>query len=520
MSRRSEKKADEAAREQSERDSFLETVESFVVAFILAFVFRAYVVEAFVIPTGSMAPRLNGEHYEFVCDECGYHYNVGQDKSPTASPSPRCPMCHAIPRCVCGDCGATFRVDPRRSLAGMVCPKCKSRNVGWPTVSANAGDRILVLKYMYDFFEPRRWDVIVFKYPNDPSQNYIKRLIGLPGDKIEVIDGDVYVNDRIAPPKPDRAQESLWMAVSDTQYEDPTGKPLWHAATAGDEPAPDATVLTLSPAGGETAWLNYQYLDENRRPAAIRDLYAYDAPAGGGPRGDGQNIVVDLRLRADVELQKGAAAEIVLTAYQDEFRFLFPAADSGGKARILRNEKLIAEGPADIVPASGKVCLEAANVDHGLVLKVNGRRVIDVNGDGRFDEQDNVAYDVSSLSRMWDGTEQDIAKVRFGVQGAAATVHRLRVDRDVYYTNAYDHASARHGRGTEGRPCQLAADEFFVMGDNSPNSADSRRWENEPVVPRDNLIGKAFFVYWPSAGPVPGLPIRIVPKVTEFRFIR
>jgi signal peptidase I len=91
------------------------------------------------------------------------------------------------------------------------------------------------------------------------------------------------------------------------------------------------------------------------------------------------------------------------------------------------------------------------------------------------------------------------------------------VDRDVYSTTE---SGAGRGRGIEGDPRVLMADEFFVLGDNSPNSSDSRRWENEPFVSRDHLIGKAFFVYWPSAGPAPGLPVRIVPKVTDFRFIR
>ena len=43
------------------------------------------------------------------------------------------------------------------------------------------GDRILVDKLVYDFAEPRRWDVVVFKYPEDGKTNYIKRLVGLPG---------------------------------------------------------------------------------------------------------------------------------------------------------------------------------------------------------------------------------------------------------------------------------------------------------------------------------------------------
>src|SRR5437762_449193 len=53
-----------------------DTVESIIVAFILAFIFRAFVVEAFVIPTGSMAPTLLGAHMRFKCPDCGYDFTV------------------------------------------------------------------------------------------------------------------------------------------------------------------------------------------------------------------------------------------------------------------------------------------------------------------------------------------------------------------------------------------------------------------------------------------------------------
>src|SRR5436189_2611602 len=53
-----------------------ETIESILIAFILAFVFRAFVVEAFVIPTGSMAPTLMGAHMDFRCPDCGYRFEV------------------------------------------------------------------------------------------------------------------------------------------------------------------------------------------------------------------------------------------------------------------------------------------------------------------------------------------------------------------------------------------------------------------------------------------------------------
>jgi signal peptidase I len=50
--------------------------------------------------------------------------------------------------------------------------------------------------YLIQFESPKRDDVIVFKYPLDPSLNYIKRVIGLPGDEVELINKQVYINGK------------------------------------------------------------------------------------------------------------------------------------------------------------------------------------------------------------------------------------------------------------------------------------------------------------------------------------
>lgn len=61
-----------------------------------------------------------------------------------------------------------------------------------PTIQIN--DRILVNKFIYRFTDLSRGDVVVFKYPDDPSQTFVKRLIGIGGDVIEIEDGILYRN--------------------------------------------------------------------------------------------------------------------------------------------------------------------------------------------------------------------------------------------------------------------------------------------------------------------------------------
>jgi signal peptidase I len=57
------------------------------------------------------------------------------------------------------------------------------------------GEFVIVNKLAYRFGEPGHGDVIVFRYPRDPQQEYIKRVIGLPGDRVQIVNGEVYIND-------------------------------------------------------------------------------------------------------------------------------------------------------------------------------------------------------------------------------------------------------------------------------------------------------------------------------------
>lgn len=58
------------------------------------------------------------------------------------------------------------------------------------------GDNLIVDKITYRFKEPERYDIIVFPYRHAENTYYIKRIIGLPGETVQIIDGYVYINDK------------------------------------------------------------------------------------------------------------------------------------------------------------------------------------------------------------------------------------------------------------------------------------------------------------------------------------
>jgi signal peptidase I len=95
------------------------------------------------------------------------------------------------------------------------------------------GDHLLVNKFIYgpripftdlrifSWKEPKRGDIIVFKYPEDEAKNFIKRVVGLPGDKIEIRKGTLFINDQPVPIIAESAARDSEQAVRSPYYEKP-----------------------------------------------------------------------------------------------------------------------------------------------------------------------------------------------------------------------------------------------------------------------------------------------------------
>ena len=362
------------------------------------------------------------------------------------------------------------------------------------------GDRILVLKCIYQFEEPKRWDVIVFKNPINPSENYIKRLIGLPRETIEIIDGDVYIDGLIAR-KPPQVQKELWMPLYDHDFQ--PVNPNDRAGFNGQRWQPpfdldgsawrisddNPTQLVLDCPPDQPSVLAYGVHSDRENSFAA--TYAYDEVFSYGS----MPMASDLMVRFYVN--PAAIRKRTDRRYACQTRDRLQGLD--------RYERLDDSGEGERRPGNhsgpqGNRAAFAGRLHAGQVrqrgppapVRIRWQRAVPRSRDGR--------------RKRWRKAPQPSPRAEIFGAGKLTLSH-VALFRDVHYTGG---EGGRPIRAVENRPFHLNQDEFFVLGDNSPNSEDGRWWGQprvasrgwEPpragVVPRYYLVGKALFVYWPS----------------------
>ena len=94
-----------------------------------------------------------------------------------------------------------------------------------------AGDRIFVAK----FLKPRRWDLVVFRFPEKPAEIYVKRLVGLPGETVHIEEGAIWIDGKKQNP-PDSIRGNQYLSqIPDWYGPDPWGSPARPAKLGSDE---------------------------------------------------------------------------------------------------------------------------------------------------------------------------------------------------------------------------------------------------------------------------------------------
>lgn len=548
-----------------------ETIESIVIAFILAFLIRTFEAEAFSIPTGSMAPTLMGRHKDVECPQCGHRYQI------TASNE-------------VDDYGNYL---PQNKVISGECPICRytidleKGNPQGKDYKSYSGDRILVDKLAYKLHDPRRWDVAVFKFPGESQTNFIKRLVGLPGEKITIYGGDIFVQkhgeteSKIARKAPKKLRALLRPVFENDRIEaivKAGGNPRWEA------PSPWETVdagrsFQIKSEDDQTHWLTYHHIpplpvdayqpgrEQEEKPLRylISDLCQYNTQKS--RTSNIQDYKPDVWPYRSPEEKRYARTQRNHAMHYDPSQSTvetprpnFPQLwiEAGGThwvgdlsirttATINSKEgtitlELIEGGyrmQCHIDVASGKATMQIIppGENSPLAMTEDGKPYqptakTDVRGPGTYELQfancddqltlwvdgDPITFDTSTAYQPLpdqSATTDDLSPVRLGAKNIDLTLSHLTVFRDTYYIaiNNANRPMMDPDNPDEEISFQLGDDEFLALGDNSPRSRDSRLWSSDlpmitPGLRREFLIGKAVFIYWPhSWDKIPGTDI-------------
>jgi signal peptidase I len=151
------------------RIPFRHVLELAVGVLVAVLVVETWLAMGLVVPVvvsgSSMAPTLRGPHRLFHCPDCRGEYTVGLDEE-AEDPRAVCPACGSLSATVAGD-------------------------------AVQPGDRLVVNRAAFAWREPRRWEVVVFRAPDAAEQFCVKRVVGLPGERVSLAHGDVLVDGRV-----------------------------------------------------------------------------------------------------------------------------------------------------------------------------------------------------------------------------------------------------------------------------------------------------------------------------------
>jgi signal peptidase I len=489
------------------------------IAVLLAvLILRTFVTEAFVVPSGSMAPTLLGWHKRVTCPSCRFPFELGCDE-------------HG------------------RVPATVSCPNCEWADFELGDLPVSAGDRLVVEKHVFASRAPHRWEPIVFRGPMDPNQAYVKRVVGLPGESIQLRQGDVWIDGRLAR-KTLTEMRALRQIVFDNDYapSDDEWQPRWiyavNSAWRSDGSEfyiPGQAAAAAQSDGGSRRgidWIEYRPWSRVLGDDLIRARSGYN----GDTTTEFLDPVRDLIVEFEATLMGGDGQ--VYVRITDGSSYFLLRCGPPGEVVVERNGMLVRSSrtagssrraaPGQTTPVAGvppplgsgrlPEPVDDARAGAGsqrLAIEValcDGRLCVAIDGQEPFEPYDYEPRAAVASPRR---------PVAIGRSGSAVRLSHLRIYRDVYYTACLD-GRAGVGRGVD-RPFAIGPGEYFVLGDNSPISNDSRFWAAGPwpaaaTVPAQMLLGRPLLVHLPTVAvrqQVLGRDVRYsIPDFRRVRYIR
>ncbi|PCJ62577.1 MAG: signal peptidase I [Planctomycetota bacterium] len=364
----------------------------------------------------------------------------------------------------------------------------------------DGGDKVLVNKLYYKFYDLKQWDVIVFVPPHQ-NQLYIKRLIGLPNQKLQIINGDLYVEGKICR-KPKVVEESMLYKFYDSSLEN---GPLAHFRAfqakdkwlpVGDKWKIEKNMFSFNHLDGLGKIIfnlpidsrisshrmtniqkaaNFTYKDSNGRGDIATSLDSSDSHK--------YFKVGDIAVDLVFNLKKGMG-EFIVNIIENNHTYALKVDASTKKMSLFMDNKKVKE--ADIV-LKENTTLSFRNVDDRLKASVG---------------QSSLEYEFESNDQM---STTSTAELNFSCKNLSLSFKNLKIRRDVFY---------HHEDNVQGtfendiKTYHIGDKQYLCFGDNVHQSLDGRAWG---YVEEHKIKGRAEYILmpiriWPGKDLPPQIP--------------
>ncbi len=396
-----------------------------------------------VVQGGSMAPTLLGSHIDSTCPQCGFTFS-----------------------CDVQDC------EDRPSTWCAVCPNCATEFAPSSPGGVLTGDRVLIDRTAFLLQRPKRWEVIAFRRSSRGQELVVKRVVGLPGEKIEIKDGDVYAGGEIQR-KSLRQQRAMRILVHDNHDDNYTGAtPRWRPEDVGSNwTRQEGNLVHAENTGEDIGWLVYNHAgpghhvghpvpgvvvgDNAQAPARITDYCLYNR--GRFQRNEAIHPMADVAMSFRIgEIHGHGSLWLRATDGRDEFMVKIDPGEK--KYTVKKNPPTPVAASGDLPGSLRGQTIEVSLFDRQFLLSIGGRTL------------DTENIEASGPPPISD------RPLAIGAKGLGVVVDRLRVYRDVYYTEPVFGGGAR-------LPVAVRLQPFWGMMNTSS-------WEITALFPRTAEPGR------------------------------
>jgi signal peptidase I len=343
-------------------------------------VFALVLVESFVtlglvvpvrVAGNSMSPTLEGPHVEVTCPHCDWPFAVGSDQLPEARP--------------------------------LVCPDCREEFATPESMVPQEGHRVVIDRLRYARRDPQRWEIVVLRQPGEDESYAVKRVVGLPHEKLSFRHGDVYVDNQIA-----RKDLDDQLSLRQLVHRERDAHRLWE------------------PDGGEWIWDKEAWRHTGTEPGVLRLTHP-----GGVP------ITDDLASNQRATRQLNLVSDLMLTC----------RVESGGTGQLVARYVTAPENVEARIPLpSGKISASDVIIswfDQQLLVAVGGKVV-----------------ERRHFARPW----QELPRLEIEGSGEL-TLSNLEVWRDVYYHWRRGDLHPALGKSIPAGHCFVIGDNVAISSD-------------------------------------------------------